>query len=71
MDVAIEESIDVGVVQGVADEGVGDTVLNGAQVDVRQRRLGHGGDDAGDAKLNVTCEVDSRRDRVLPAKRFV
>ena len=48
-DVAVDQSIDSVVVEGAADEGVGNAVLNGAQVDMRQRRLGHGGDDAGDA----------------------
>ena len=46
VDVAVDEIVDVGVVQGVADEGVGHAVLHGAQVHMRQRRLGHRGDDA-------------------------
>ena len=46
VDVAVDEVVDVGVVQGVADERVGDAVLHGAQVHMRQRRLGHRGDDA-------------------------
>ena len=48
VNVAVDEIIDVVVVEGIADEGVGDAVLHSSQVDVRQRRLGHGGDDAGD-----------------------
>ena len=48
-DVAADESIDIPVVRGVVYEGVGNAILHGAQVDVRQRRLGHGADDAGDA----------------------
>ena len=46
VDVAVDEIVDVGVVQGVAYERVGHAVLHGAQVDVRERRLGHRGDDA-------------------------
>ena len=49
VDVVVDEIVDGVVVEGVADEGVGDTVLYGAQVDMRQQRLGHGADDAGDA----------------------
>ena len=49
VDVAVDEIIDVGVVEGVPDEGVRHAVLHGAQIDVRQRRLWHGGDNAGDA----------------------
>ena len=47
VDVAAEEGGDVLVVKGVADVGVGDAVLDGAQVDVRERRLVRGADDTG------------------------
>ena len=47
--VAADEIVDLVLVEGAADEGVGNAVLNGAQVDMRQRRLRHGGDNAGDA----------------------
>ena len=46
-DVAADEGVDA--VLSIAYEGVGNAVLDGAQVDVRQRCLRHGGDDAGDA----------------------
>ena len=49
IDVAPEQGGDGVVVQGVADERVGESVLDGAQVDVGERRLRHGGDGAGHA----------------------
>ena len=49
VDIAVDARCDIGSVKGVADERVGDSVLNRAQVDVGQRRLGHGADDAGHA----------------------
>ena len=45
---AIYQGRDGRVVAGVADEGVGNAVLDGPQVDVRKRRLGYGADDTGD-----------------------
>ena len=48
-DEAAEEGRNVGMLERVADVGVGDAVLHGAHVDVRQRRLAHGGDDASDS----------------------
>ena len=45
----VDQGINGRVIEGVADEGVGNAVLQRAQVDVGERRLGHGRDDAGDA----------------------
>ena len=50
VDVGADEICDVGVVEGVPEEGVGKAVLHGAQVDMRQRSLGHGGHDASNAR---------------------
>ena len=49
IDVAIQQGGDGVLFQHVADEGIGEAVLDGAQVDVGQRRLRHGGDGAGHA----------------------
>ena len=49
VDVGADEIGDVGPVEGGTDICVGNGVLHSAQVDMRQRRLRHGGDDAGQA----------------------
>ena len=49
VDVSADEIIYVVIVEGVADEGVGNAVLHGSKINVSKRRLGHCGDDAGDA----------------------
>ena len=49
VDVAADEGRQGGIVEGIGDVGGGDPVLGGAQVDMRERCLGHGADDAGDA----------------------
>ena len=41
-DVVVEKGVDIGVIEGVTDEGVGHAVLDGTQVDMRQWRLGRG-----------------------------
>ena len=45
-DIAADEVRDCRHIEGVTDVGVGNAVLDRAQVDVRQRGLGHGRDDA-------------------------
>ena len=52
-DMAVDQGVDGGVIEGVADEGVGNAVLQGAQVDVGERRLGHGRDDSCDPRQIV------------------
>ena len=58
-DVAANETVDVGPVKSVPDEGIGHLVLDGTQVDVRQRCLRHRGDDTCHAGEVVgQCLVD-------------